>query len=102
MGGRHSPCRKMKDRGANGAVSMKFLEKMQAGGARKDLEFICRIYLLFSWKKSLLGNCFFLRNMKNISKPLPFRMTPFAKVRTLPRLCRSASGGVPRVGREGL
>ena len=40
-GGRHSPCRKMKDRGADGAISMKFLEKMQAGGVSKDLEFIC-------------------------------------------------------------
>lgn len=44
----------MKDRGANGAISMKFLEKMQAGGVSKDLEFIC----FFPGKKASLEIAF--------------------------------------------
>lgn len=45
----------MKDRGANGAISMKFLEKMQAGGASKDLEFII---CFFPGKKASLEIAF--------------------------------------------
>lgn len=75
-----APRRKMKDIGTNSANST------QAGGASNGLEFIC--------SSGVPRNCFFLRNMKSISKDMlglcsqPFRMTPFATAMASARLSR--------------